>query len=393
MTKAVDTQTQAIIPAYVCQRPFRCVELIECYRPLSNFKHMKNNLLNCIVLLLVFLTSCQEKKEAHAVVTREYVKEENLVKVEKIRRGIFHKEILNNGKLRAVRKAELPFGQNGELLEVNIINGQHVKKGQLLAKVEDVVQKYELEKAQMDLDKAQLDLEDFLIGAGYALKDTSEIPKNILNVAQIRSGYRVARANYERAERNYEETAVVAPFSGVVTNLEAKPFNPSTKYKTLCEIIDNSTLDLSFAILETEYRQIKKGLPVDVTVGAFARDTFPGVISCINPSVDANGMIKVNARVKNKNGKLIEGMNARVIVKIAVPNQLVVPKSAVVLRQERQVVFANKSDSTAYWHYVRVTNENTQEVCIRSKNLKPGDEVIVEGNLELGHLTPIVVNR
>ena len=339
----------------------------------------------------IFISSCQPKKEANAIVTRTYVEEQTKVKVALVRQGSFYKEIMNNGKLSAARKAELTFKQSGEILSVNVKNGQYVEHGQLLAKVDDTTQKYELEKAQMDLDKAALEMEDFLIGAGHALKDTSEVPKNVLDIAYIRSGYKMALANYQRANQAYEETSITAPFSGIVTNIEAKPYNLSSKYKVFGELIDNYAFDVSFSILETEYQEIKKGLPVDVTVAAFQSDTFPGTITCINPCVDENGMISVLAKVPNKKNKLIEGMNAQVIVKIAVPNQMIVPKSAIVLRQERKVVFTNKNDSIAYWHYVDVINENSTEACIFSDNIKVGDEVIVEGNLELGHLTPIVV--
>jgi len=357
----------------------------------TNFRSTLNQLLVSSLLLLLITTSCQEKKEANATVTRQYVEEQTKVKVAKVRKGIFYKEILNNGNLSAARMAELHFDQAGKILSVNVSNGQHVKKGQLLAKVDDITQKYELEKAQMDLDKALLEMEDYLIGAGYSLSDTASVPENILNIAHIRSGFKTAQANYVRAQRNFSETSIIAPFSGIVTNLEAKAFNPSSKYKMLCELIDNSAFEVNFSILETEYQEIKKGLPVDLTVAAFARDTFPGLISSINPSVDENGMIKVIAQVPNIKGKLIEGMNAQIIVKIAVPNQTIIPKSAIVLRQERKVVFTNHKDSTAYWNYVNVTNENSTEVCVRSKKLEEGDEVIVEGNLELAHLTPIVV--
>ena len=351
---------------------------------------MKNKTSNLLILLLLLLTSCQEKKEANAVVARQYVEEQTKVKVAKVRKGIFYKEILNNGKLCAVRKSEVLFEQSGKIRSVDVRNGERVEKGQLLAKVDDTTQKYELEKAQMDLDKALLEMEDFLIGAGYTLKDTADMPKNILNVANIRSNYKSALANYVRAEKNFNDTRIVAPFASVVTNLEAKSFNPSSKYKILCELIDNSAFEVNFFILETEYQQIKKGLSVDLTVAAFANDTFPGIITCVNPSVDDNGMIKVIAQVPNKKGKLIEGMNAQIIVKIAIPNQVIIPKSAVVLRQERKVVFTNQNDSIAAWNYVEISNENSTEVAIRSA-IQPGDEVIVEGNLELAHLTPISV--
>jgi multidrug efflux pump subunit AcrA (membrane-fusion protein) len=110
------------------------------------------------------------KKEANATVTRQYVEEQTKVKVAKVRKAIFYKKILNNGKLSAACKAELHFDQSGKILRVDVRNGQVVKKGQLLAKVDDVTQKYELEKAQMDFDKALLEMEDFLIGSRYRLR-------------------------------------------------------------------------------------------------------------------------------------------------------------------------------------------------------------------------------
>ena len=45
----------------------------------------------------------------------------------------------------------------------------------------------------------------------------------------------------------------------------------------------------------------------------------------------------------------------------------------------------------AMWNYVNETNENSTEVCVSSKHLNDTVEVIVEGNFELAHLTPIVV--
>ena len=66
-----------------------------------------------------------------------------------------------------------------------------------------------------------------------------------------------------------------------------------------------------------------------------------GSISEINPLVDANGMVKVKAAV-NGQGKLFSGMNVRVSVKRSLGEQLVIPKTAVVLRSGKQVVFTLK---------------------------------------------------
>jgi len=108
--------------------------------------------------------------------------------------------------------------------------------------------------------------------------------------------------------------------------------------------------------------------------------------------VNDAGMVLATAVVPNNSGRITEGMNVKVIVRDAVPNQLVVPKSAVTLRQERKVVFVCKND-TAHWRYVNVNEENSQFCTLKGEDIKPGEEVIVDGNFNLSHLAPVVKMR
>lgn len=75
---------------------------------------------------------------------------------------------------------------------------------------------------------------------------------------------------------------------------------------------------------------IKTGDKVMITPYA-GGDSFEGSVSEINPLVDSNGMVKVKA-VVNGQGKLFSGMNVRVSVRRSLGQQLVIPKTAVVLQ-------------------------------------------------------------
>ena len=86
---------------------------------------------------------------------------------------------------------------------------------------------------------------------------------------------------------------------------------------------------------------------------------FEGSVSEINPLVDANGMVKVKAAV-NAGGKLFSGMNVKVSVRRSLGEQLVIPKTAVVLRSGKQVVFTLK-EGKAMWNYVNTGLENATE--------------------------------
>ena len=66
--------------------------------------------------------------------------------------------------------------------------------------------------------------------------------------------------------------------------------------------------------------------------------TLTWAVTEINPVIHENGMVEVKARISNK-GNLLDGMQVKVSVKKSVPGQLVVPKEAVVLRQNQEVLF------------------------------------------------------
>lgn len=83
-------------------------------------------------------------------------------------------------------------------------------------------------------------------------------------------------------------------------------------------------------------------------------------------------------------------MNIKIILEERVPHQLVIPKQAVILRSEKQVVFTFASDR-AKWVYVKTGLENISSFSI-TEGLQEGDSVIYEGNLNLAHDAGVTIN-
>ena len=82
-------------------------------------------------------------------------------------------------------------------------------------------------------------------------------------------------------------------------------------------------------------------------------------------------------------------MNVRVSIYRSLGKQLVVPKTAVVLRSGKKVVFT-LSSGKAVWNYVQTGLENATH-CTILEGLKEGDTVIVSGNINLAHEAPVTV--
>lgn len=346
------------------------------------------NICYLILLSFILITSCKEKKKENRFRLPNQFKDKNVVATGKATREIFYREFESNGKLEAHRKAEILFETNKCITKISVANGDHVKKGAPLSCMKSEEEQLSYQGAKRSLAKSKLNLEDVLINMGYQFKDSANIPPQVMKVALIRSGYEDAISSLKMAQIKLDKTHIEAPFSGIVADMEAKENNRSGQYKKLCTLIDNSQFEVSFPLLESEAFKLKDGAMIAAIPYAFDGDTIIGKLTEVNPHVDETGMVNAKAIIDNKNGRLAEGMNVKVIIREAVGERTIVPKSAVTLRQERKVVFVCKND-TAHWRYVKIGEENSKFCTIIDNSIKPNEEVVVDGNFNLAHLVPV----
>ncbi len=278
--------------------------------------------------------------------------------------------------------ARIGFEAQGVIESLPIANGQIVQQGQLLAKLDSREQLMALERARNSLLRAQVEMKDFLLG--YSAKaDTATLPPQVLQTARIRSGLAEAELAVREHELRLSKTTIAAPIAGRIVDLKAKPHNPTSSYEYLCHIIDESSLQVGFNVLESELDVAIEGTEVEAYPFSDPSLRSMGTITEINRMVDKNGMVRVVVQLSHTHRSIIPGMNVRVLVRKSIPNQLVIPAEGLTRRQNRDVVFVLK-DTLAYWQYVEVGPRNTHEVVILS-GLNEGDRVIVSGNATIGH--------
>lgn len=346
--------------------------------------------------LLSALFSCSNSniKNDDTTEKRQYTEQQNPVTVTTIQKGIFRKEIVNNGKLVALRKCDMQFRVGEQLEKLPVKNGDFVKSGQLIAELHQSTYKRQLANAQIQLKKTKLEMLDLVIGQGYKSLDSTTMPSIIYEMASVKSGYAEAIQNLKTAQYNIESTRLTAPFPGIVANITQKQYDQVSSGKTFCTLIDNSEFEAEFRMVENEAADIRVG--DEVKLIPFSDQTvYSGRISEINPVIDENGLILAKALVKNPGG-LMDGMNVKVLVEKEIPDQLVVPKSAVLLRDNQEVLFKCIHDTLAFWTYIQTTGENTSSYSViahpdKGGTLEAGDTIIISGNLNLAHESKVVV--
>ncbi|MCL3782462.1 efflux RND transporter periplasmic adaptor subunit [Prolixibacteraceae bacterium JC049] len=340
------------------------------------------------LLLIAGVIGCTatSKESKETADKRHYQAEENLVDTIILKSKTFKKQLVSNGKLKAQKKSELRFKLSENLEQLTVKNGMRVNSGDIIAQLNDFNQKQRMEKARLRMEQAELDLEDKLISQGYKKSDAN-IPEQVMKVAKVRAGYYTAEEELKSANYELKHTKLVAPFAGKLANVKHKVFENVSSGDVFCMLIDDSAFEVEFSVLETELKDIKVGHTVKVVPFSDHSQQFEGAISEVNPVVEKNGLVKAKAIIKNP-GSLLEGMNVKVLIESELPNMLVVPKTAVVLRQNLEVLFRCKRDTVARWTYVHTTNENSTEYTIvantdRGASISAGDTIIVSGNLNL----------
>lgn len=310
------------------------------------------------------------------------------VKVMKLEPKVFNHEIVSNGKMSAHDFSDLRFaGSDAVIDKIYVKNGDHVRKGQPIASLDRFKLENTLKQNNNDLAKARLELADVLIGQGYDPEKPEAVPAEVMKLARLRSGLDHAETVLAATQRDIEASTLTAPFDGVVANLFQKVHNRPDASEPFCRIVSSGQMDVEFSVLESELAIIKPG--DEVSVSAFAsNDTHTGRVTEINPVVDKDGLVKVRAAVSGANG-LFDGMNVKISVRRALDKRFVVPKTAVVLRTGKQVVFTHENGK-AMWNYVHTGLENMNEVVV-DDGLKEGMEVIYDGNVNLAHEAPVRV--
>lgn len=347
-----------------------------------------------LLVLLPLVFSCGNKTNTGSVSKSTMVQEKNDVRCIGLTTSTFKEELVSNGKLYALQKSDLIFGVNEQLARLNVKNGDYVKKGRLIAVLKQDELRHTIEQSKNNLKKASLELQDLLIGQGYEISDSSNIPRKILEVAKVRSGYASATMDLMKAQIRLRKSEMYAPFSGVIANISHKVYEQVGNSKPFCTLIDNSMFEVEFLVLEIELDKISKDKKVYISPFAMGNRKFSGVISEVNPFIDKHGMVNVRARIKGAQG-LIDGMNVKVFVETDIPDQLIVPRSAVLLRDNQEVLF-KYVNGIAWWTYVNITHENSTSYTVvanpkRNASLEPGDTIIVSGNLNLAHESPVEI--
>ena len=309
-----------------------------------------------------------------------------------------------SGYVVARRKAAVASKGTGTLVFLGVDEGDRVKKGQVIARLEDSDVVASLQRARENLRVAQADLND----AKKSLERVRILIKQNL-IAQAE--FDVTEARYQRvvatidaakfgvreAEVAVENTRIVAPFDGTVLKKNADvgeivaPLAGAASSKAaVVTIADMSSLEVDADVSEANITRVSPEQGCEVTLDAYPQQRYPGYVTKIVPTADrAKATVLVKIKFRQYDQRVLPEMSAKISFLPAGSSAsameskpvLTVPAAAVASRDGRQVVFQVKDDR-ALEIPVTIGQKFAGLVQITS-GLKEGDKVIAKVDPQL----------
>lgn len=268
--------------------------------------------------------------------------------------------------------AMLVARRQGQIVELPAEEGDFVREGATLAKIDDTETQLAYDRAKLAYEVAERDLV-----RGKQLKERNLISDKELDDRELAK--RTAWQEMEQAKYDLSQTRITAPFAGHVVKRLVNLGETVTAGRECFELADFSPLLARVYFPERELPRIKVGQGAVLELDVHPGKEFPATVSLVNPAVDrTNGTFKVTLEVRDPSGLLRPGNFAHVRLRTGTyADAVVLPRRALVSEDGDEFVFVARADSVDRVQ-VRVGAISGDSVQILD-GVAPGDSVVTVG--------------
>ncbi|RKD90634.1 efflux RND transporter periplasmic adaptor subunit [Mangrovibacterium diazotrophicum] len=298
------------------------------------------------------------------------------VKATTIEEQEINNTIETNGFLRSETDLDVLSETQGIIQKIYKEKGDYVRKGDIIAKVDD-----ELFAAQLSAAKAAYEQLKKEVDRFTTLHEQHAVTSQKLE--EIKLNYQSAEAQYISAKRQFEDTRVKAPIDGFIENDFIEEGQYLNRNQKVCNIIDAQKLKLDIAVSEQNYRYISLGQQTTITSPVYPNVKFEGKISYIGKKAGYGNTFDADVQIVNDdNHQLKAGMfvTASIAQTKEIPG-IYIPRNAIngSLKDASVYVIENEIAKSREVTTGQIVNDQVEIVA----GLKAGDQIVTEGNYSI----------
>ncbi len=301
-----------------------------------------------LVILLVgvrMISRSKAQQPVTAVATVLELSSNELVTVEK---RDLKQVIQSNGSLRAINQSSVKAKVAGEVKEVLVREGDSVKAGQLIARIDPIEYDWRVKQArenvmaaqgQLDIAKRTLNNNQALLQQGFISATALENSQGQFNTAQ--ANVAANQAALSLAQKSLSDTQVRAPMNGIIAARNVEPGEKVSVDAKLLDIVDLSALELEASVPAADIAQVQIGQEVEIRPEGFDKPLM-GHITRISPANQSGSRsYLVYAKIEQAEARLRAGLFAQAAITVTQKLQvLAAPQAAIRTTQDGDHLYA-----------------------------------------------------
>lgn len=365
-------------------------------------KHITIIICSIVILFLVF-KQVSTKKEKTIFLT------------DNIKRGNIEQTVIATGTIRSNNRVEVGAQVSGRITKLNVVLGQEVKKGDLIATIDSMTQENDLEKAKSQLSSYEKQLESKKVNLEvkkskynrasnlYKVKSISqddyetakqEYADAKSGVSELEELIKQAKIEVKMAETELSYTIITSPIDGIVVSIpisEGQTVNSKQNTPTIVQVADLKKMLIKPEISEGDITKLKKGQEVEFTILSLPEKIYKAKIDSIDPAMttltddeyeesvsDTEAVYYyANVIVDNIDNNLRIGMTTTNTIKVAeAKNVIAIPTTALYKKGDKYYVKTLGEKEVVEEKEVKIGINDDINTEIKS-GLKEGEKLIL----------------
>lgn len=330
---------------------------------------MQNKII--IAILVTFsLTACLKKADQPAPAAGKMPPA--VVLTQKPVAGVMQETISVVGQLTARQQVVVRSELAAQVVAINALDGQQVKKGAKLLTLDAAMLRASLQKVQAQLGLAEQEKQrvDQLFERNVASQyDVDKAEADIIS----------AKANVSLAQTQLQKALIIAPFSGELGIVQVNKGDYVQPGQALVELNNTKQLYVDFPLPETLLGKISKGSEIEFVVPSLA-ESFSAKVLMVSSAVDAHtGSAMLRAMFDNTNKQLKPGLFIKVQLPVTQKQSVLwLPEKALFISGGKQMVLVNNAGK-AKRKAVVVASYQQEKIAI-SEGIDADDDIVIAGH-------------
>lgn len=301
------------------------------------------------------------------------------VRVSKVQSLTVDNSLNLTGTFEARKEIDIVAEAQGRITRLSIEEGQYVKNGQVIAKIDDTNIQAQLTTINASVQKAKKDVERYerLVKAGAISQ---------IQYEEVQLAYQNTQANVTAIQQQLKYSTARSPMSGIVKELKVEQGSFASPGSVIATVVDINQLKMVVKVDESEITQVKRGQKVGIVTEVYPDVTFEGKVKLISVQADAGRKYEVEIELQNpKKTPLKAGMYGTAQIKPQGNGDemaLFVARKAIIGSVQSPEVFVVINENEVISRIVKV-GEIVEDKVEILEGLQAGDVVVTSGQINL----------